>query len=168
MDIQGFETGENFLNFNSQNRFTMGVTEELDMWYDHNRHIFIDILRIIVGIILIMKGYFFLSHSEEMHKYLAAYHLGAMVDAVALLIAWINLAGGFFIMIGLITRIAALFQIPILFGGVLSINLSTNSAASSDLLLTVLLFFLCIFFAIEGHGRFSIHNVLFKRNPEVK
>jgi putative oxidoreductase len=147
----------------------MVVNKEIDTWYDHNRHVLIDALRIVVGIILIMKGYFFLSHSDEMHKYLAAYHLGGMVDGIALLIAWVNLTGGFFIMIGLITRIAALFQIPILFGGIISVNLSGGSAASSDLLLTVLLFFLCLFFAIEGSGRFSIQNVLFKKNvPEVK
>lgn len=168
MSTGRFDAEENFLNFSLQNHITMAVSEELDAWYDHNRHIFIDVLRIIVGIILIMKGYFFLSHSDEMHKYLQAYHLGGMVDMIALLIAWINLAGGFFIMIGLITRIAAMFQIPILFGGVISINLSGNSAASSDLLLTLLLFFLCVLFAIEGSGRFSIQNVLFKKSPGVK
>ena len=71
-----------------------------------------------------------------------------------------HLVGGVLIAIGLITRISAAFNIPILAGAVLFINLPQGLEAGTELSLSVLILFLLIFFLIYGSGHFAVGKYL--------
>jgi uncharacterized membrane protein YphA (DoxX/SURF4 family) len=67
--------------------------------------------------------------------------------------------GGTFIVLGLLTRVSALVQIPILLGAIIFINLNSRLAFSfPELLLAIVVLILSVFFALAGGGKISMDN----------
>jgi uncharacterized membrane protein YphA (DoxX/SURF4 family) len=74
-------------------------------------------------------------------------------------IPWVHLVGGILILVGLFTRMAALVQIPILFGAVIFVNLKQGLyGSSSDLPFSFLILVLVIAFSFVGGGSYSLYN----------
>jgi uncharacterized membrane protein YphA (DoxX/SURF4 family) len=72
--------------------------------------------------------------------------------------------GGTFIILGLLTRISAWAQIPILIGAIIFINLNSHlSQGFSELFLSFLVLVLSAWFAWVGGGKFSMDHYV-KRN----
>lgn len=78
-----------------------------------------------------------------------------------ILITWANLLGGFFLMVGLMTRLAALIQLPILIGAIIFVQKGGLSA--SEMWLAILTLLLLIFFLFEGGGPVSL-DAYFQNN----
>jgi uncharacterized membrane protein YphA (DoxX/SURF4 family) len=73
------------------------------------------------------------------------------------IVAFAHLVGGLLINLGLLTRFAAVVQIPILVGAVFFVNIWRGfSPLNSELWLSVLVLFLLILFWIVGSGRYSL------------
>src|SRR5450432_1486699 len=128
----------------------MILVKTFDAWSEKHDSAWIDLLRIILGIALIVKGFLFLKNISELYNNLQS-HFGIISTTAAFMIAGINLLAGFLILIGLATRIACLVQIPILFAAIIFVNLNSTPI---DLTFSVLVFFLLIFFTIKGSGKF--------------
>lgn len=80
-------------------------------------------------------------------------------DWVALVITWLHLLGGLFIVIGLFTRVTTLLLIPVLLGAVLLINLPRGIfAPGSEFGFSLAVLILLIVFFIEGGGPISMDN----------
>jgi putative oxidoreductase len=80
---------------------------------------------------------------------------------LALLISCVHTLGGTFIILGLLTRISAWAQIPIILGAIFFINLNNSlSSTYQELLLSVLVLVLLIPFAFAGAGKISMDNHL--------
>jgi putative oxidoreductase len=82
-------------------------------------------------------------------------------------VAFSHLVGGILIAMGLLTRIAILFQIPILLGAVFLVNIQNGLIAVSNNLefeFSVIVLILLIVFLIFGSGKFSVDNWM-KRHP---
>lgn len=74
-------------------------------------------------------------------------------------VTWANLLGGFFLMVGLLTRWVALVQLPILAGAIIFINAQRGGfAAESELGLAVVVFLLLLLFLVEGSGPLSLDS----------
>ncbi len=74
-----------------------------------------------------------------------------------------NLLGGFMLIVGLMTRLVALLEIPILVGAIIFINAQKQGfAVGSELGLAILVLLLLIFFLIEGGGPLSLDNYFHK------
>jgi putative oxidoreductase len=78
-----------------------------------------------------------------------------------------HLIGGVMITVGMVTRIAVLFQLPILIGAVFFVNSKAGffSADSSDFWLSLIILFLLLFFLVEGSGPWSIDEYM-RKHPE--
>ena len=73
-----------------------------------------------------------------------------------------HLLGGFFIMIGLHTRLACLSQMPILIGAIFLLRFSgRDNIGSDDLVLSIVVLALLIVFLIMGNGPWS-YDKMFK------
>ena len=122
------------------------------------------ILRVALGIMLIVKGIIFLNDSSSLQLTIQ----GILVPGnynwlLADAIVWIHLVGGVFIVAGLATRGSCLVNIPIVLGAVLFVNLPHRTInGSSELLLSIVILALLIFFMIKGSGQISA-NQYFKR-----
>ena len=65
------------------------------------------------------------------------------------------------ILVGLFTRLWCLLQIPVLIGAMLLVNVRHGFfAGESDLLFSIIVFVLLLFFFIEGGGPLSLDNFL--------
>ncbi len=138
----------------------MNLHGKISVWEDKYSILFV-ILRIMLGLILAIRGIFFLTSIQPLFHLIKSSSLSGlnMNMALALIISWVHLLGGTFIILGLLTRISAWAQIPILIGAILFINLNSSLSQSfSELLLSVFVLILSGLFALGGGGRISMDN----------
>ena len=113
-------------------------------------------LRVALGLILLLKGISFTSNSERLALILEESKFAPWQVFLISYIIFAHLFGGVFIIIGLFTRFAAAIQIPILIGAVFFINAGINSFnPASELVLSIAVLLLLVYFLIEGSGEFS-------------
>ncbi|MBC7422926.1 MAG: DoxX family membrane protein, partial [Ferruginibacter sp.] len=83
------------------------------------------LLRIILGFIILWKGFTFFKDSITVEIMLIGGSLHVLSDnsgLVAFIITYLNLLGGFFILVGLFTRWMCVIQIPIIIGAIAFVN----------------------------------------------
>ena len=117
------------------------------------------LLRIILGIIILYKGFIFFKNSvlvESLLKNNSFQMIDKNSETIAFIITYINLLGGFFILIGLFTRWMCIIQIPILLGAIFFVqDMASVSFTNTELLLSIAVLVLLILFAIKGSGALS-------------
>lgn len=114
------------------------------------------ILRFVLGLSLILKGYNFIKDNQQLQHSFA--ESGFLKNATWLIsvIPWLHLIGGILILVGLFTRLASVIQIPILFGAVIFVNLKDTGGA--DLPFSFLILVLVVVFTFVGAGNLSMDN----------
>ena len=122
------------------------------------------ILRIVVGLSLILKAYTFFNNPIILQNAFAGSGFLDSTKWMIPIIPWANLIGGILLVIGLFTRIAALVQIPFMFGAVLFVNL--KDTATADLPFSFLILVLVVVFSFVGGGYFSMDDAF--RKPLAK
>ncbi len=117
------------------------------------------ILRIILGIIIVWKGFSFFKDAvglESMLKTGGFEILNKNSQIIAFIITYLNLLGGFFIVVGLFTRWMCVIQIVILLGAIVFVNSKQGmSFSNTELLLSVIVLILSVLFSIKGSGYIS-------------
>lgn len=117
------------------------------------------VLRIVLGIILLSKAISFIYKSAELQSRIEATGITTFSQSAAVLgsaITYISLLCGLFIIIGLLTRIACMIQIPILFIAVFFVNIKDLHYNMWEFILSGIVLILLFLFAIKGSGRFSV------------
>jgi putative oxidoreductase len=139
----------------------MAILHQLDKWSTTHPRLLL-LLRAALGIALTAKGIAFISDMMSLKTLLAGSSFNFLPDWIALVITWIHLLCGFLITIGLFTRLSALVQIPILIGAVI-INASSGIfTPGSELIYSLLILILLIFFVFEGGGELSVDEFIKK------
>ena len=137
----------------------MTTLQQIRTWSATHHPRWLVIVRIALGLFLFSKGINFMRDSQMLERLIYG---GQSLSEntthwLPIFITWINLLGGFLIMIGLMTRFMALIQIPILIGAIIFINGQKGGfAPESELILAILTLLLVIFFLIEGSGPLSL------------
>ena len=138
----------------------MNIPGKISVWDDKYPFLFV-ILRVMLGLILAIRGIFFLTSIEPLFHLIKSSSLNELNInmSLALFICWVHLLGGTFIILGFLTRISAGAQIPILIGAIFFINLNSSLSHSySGLLLSVFVLILSAWFALAGGGKISMDN----------
>ena len=121
-------------------------------------NIFYAFFRATLGMLLIFRGIDFifnLPHLEDMIRN-AGYNFKTPV--LAYFISCIHLAGGVLIVVGLLTRIAIILQIPIVLAAVL-FNMNSNTYGTGyQLFLAFSVLVLLVFYLIKGPGKISMDH----------
>ena len=139
----------------------MNLLHQIDDWSIKHHPKWLVALRAALGLVLFLKGISFIKNSTLLPQLLGQTAVSQTAGWLADFIPWVHLFGGCLIIIGLFTRFAALLQVPILIGAVFFINAHRGVfAGNSDLLFSIIVLFLLIFFVIEGNGPFSFDNYL--------
>lgn len=146
----------------------MNTAQQLDTMSAKNHAGFLLGLRILLGVILIIKGYMFMFRLNELNDVVQALDLGAFNVTLALVVAIAQLACGILIMIGLMTRLSCLVLFPILIGAVFYVNMRQGFITSSEWMLSVMILYLLIFFFVHGAGELSVYSVLSKQSGNVQ
>ncbi|WP_199136821.1 DoxX family protein [Pedobacter sp. ASV12] len=147
----------------------MNVIQKVEHWGDSHRAKWLDVVRIVLGLIIFSKGIALISdtgHQQELLFKNSVFGFSEMMSSIAIhLVAFAHLVGGILITIGLVTRFAVVIQIPILVCAVLFVNISNGfSALNSELWLSLIVLCLLVLFWVVGSGPFSVdHQIKYKR-----
>jgi putative oxidoreductase len=143
----------------------MSMPGKIAEWDDKYPYVFV-ILRVALGIILAFRGISFLSTIQPLFHLIQSSSLNELNInmTLALFISWVHLLGGTFIILGLLTRVSAWAQVPILLGAIFFIHLNSRlSNGVSELLLALLVLILSVWFAWAGGGKISMDHFLKRR-----
>ncbi len=95
----------------------MELSQRIGNWSE-SHPAWMDIFRMALGIFLVGKGITFINDIWALQRLLQNVNIDWNSLQLAYIIAFVHIIGGFLIAIGFQTRLAALFQIPILIGAV--------------------------------------------------
>ena len=136
----------------------MGLLHEINDWGNKHHPKWLVAIRVVLGLCLFIKGFGFIRDQTLLPTLLTqtAFSTQAWLATV---IPWVHLMGGSLIIVGLLTRLAVLAQIPILIGAVFLVNARMGLfATGSDLLFSIIILLLLIFFLVEGGGPLSLDH----------
>jgi putative oxidoreductase len=136
----------------------MGTIKSLNKWANRHTYYPLDIVRIALGAFLFMKGVFFMSNLPVL---IDLYEPVKPILGDMLLVHYIapaHFVGGVLIAFGLLTRWAIIAQLPILIGAV-AINF-IGEMNTGNLLLSLSVLLVCIFFLFYGSGKHSVDKYL--------
>lgn len=137
------------------------------VWCKQNRAMAIEFLRIYLGVGLLIKGIQFTINKEHAAEYMTMITIPFFEFLSIHVVAVVHIAGGFLLAIGLISRVAALIQAPILLGAIFFVHLQQGLfSKEQNLEFVILVFFLLLVFVVYGGGRLSVDYILEKRAPK--
>jgi len=137
----------------------MGTLRQIQQWSATHHPRWLVVLRVALGFCLFAKGIVFMSNTVLLDKILAGSPMAGNTGWLPIVITWANLLGGFMLVVGLMTRLVALIQIPILVCAIIFINLQKEGfAVQSELGLAIVVLLLLIFFLVEGSGPYSLDH----------
>jgi uncharacterized membrane protein YphA (DoxX/SURF4 family) len=136
----------------------MDIVRKSETWRDsHQNSKIIMGLRILLGLILVYKGIYFLEHNLDLQRVLSQSKFGFGSMAIAHYIALVHLAGGLMIAAGFLTRFWVALQLPILIGAIVFINnQSSVFNVYRELILSIGVLLVLLFFLFYGAGRYSL------------
>ncbi|RAJ06847.1 putative membrane protein YphA (DoxX/SURF4 family) [Chitinophaga skermanii] len=145
----------------------MNLLQRIERWGDSHHPMWLDGIRVLLGMYLIWKGISFVGNINVLNSVIERQpFLSVLSMWVAHYIVFAHIAGGLLIMLGLLTRYAALANLPVLIGALLFVHEPTGLfLVHNELPVTLIVFFLLIVFLVEGSGRFSIDENM-RRHPE--
>ena len=138
-------------------------------WIKSHGDAFVDLVRIYLGLGLLIKGVFFMGNTDslmEMISGMGPLWFGPAALAHYAIVA--HLVGGLLLTIGLLTRWAAVVQLPVLFGAAFYLYLPKMAQIESrqNLEFTTLVLFLLVLITIYGAGRWSLDYKLSRKMDE--
>jgi putative oxidoreductase len=139
----------------------MNLVQRMEHWGDAHHPKWIDILRIALGVFLCLKGIEFATHMSLVMNLVADMPFSSfMVVILGHYIIYAHIMGGFLLAVGLLTRVAAIIQIPILLGAIIFVNYSPVWRPFSELFLALFILLLLVYFLIIGSGPWSLDRVI--------
>ncbi|GHA55553.1 DoxX family protein [Pontibacter akesuensis] len=134
-----------------------------------NNPLWMDGLRIILGLFLFVKGIMFLENSSDVFYIFSQSQDFISLKKASMITSGVHIVGGLMLAFGCLTRLAALCQMPVILGAMLIVNPQRGATEGNGaLLLSILVFGLLVFFMIVGPGRYSVDNKVLrqKRTPD--
>tara|TARA_R110002049_G_scaffold355_8_gene2123 strand:- start:625 stop:1047 length:423 start_codon:yes stop_codon:yes gene_type:complete len=136
----------------------MGTIKSLNKWANAHTYYPLDLLRIALGVFLFIKGINFMANSQMLLDLFEPLQTMAGGMIAVHYVAPAHFIGGLLIAFGLLTRWAVIAQLPIIIGAV-AINF-VGEMNTANLVLSVAVLLLCIFFLIYGSGKHSVDKYL--------
>ena len=133
----------------------MGITTRFQHWNHTHQSFLLLVVRIVLGLILLAKGIFFISHAQSLSRFAAG------VGFLTGYITFAHLFGGVFIIIGLFTRFATALQIPVLLGALFFILPRQDiDFSTSGFFLSIVVLGLLVLVLIKGGGLIAMDAYL--------
>jgi uncharacterized membrane protein YphA (DoxX/SURF4 family) len=145
----------------------MERVERLRQWIDAHREYALDVIRIYLGFALFAKGVTFIGHMQSLSEEVrSAVEFSPAI--VAHFVVAAHLAGGLLMGVGLVTRLAAAVQIPVLAGAILFVHAKQGLFTEAMTLeFSILVLFLLVVFAIVGARHWSVDSYLARSSRSV-
>lgn len=147
----------------------MSTYRTLVDWVHGNRDKVLDLVRMYLGVGLFVRGVLFITTPEGIGALVDLSDFSIATAGVAAYVSFTHLLGGLMLAAGLLTRIAAVLQIPILTGAVFLVHLEGGLlTANQSLEFSALVLFLLVVVFLFGAGPWSADRYVFEREPELQ
>ena len=140
----------------------MRLVHRIDQWSQAHQPAWLVVIRVVLGVILLAKGIFFISHADQLTDIISNSRFKGMATFLVGYITFSHLFCGAFIILGLLTRWVIVLQIPILIGAVIFNAPNALFSLGSEFWLSLVVLILLLFFLIEGGGPYSMDKYLKK------
>lgn len=139
----------------------MSYIYKIEHWADQHHPKWLDYLRILLGIIFILKGIAFIVNKEQIMNNISQNQYWVVHYAIAHYVIGGYIVCGVAIIFGLFFRLAVLFEIPALLGAMFYVDMNKSIfALNSDTAYSVIILALLIFFFFYGPGKISLDYYL--------
>lgn len=139
-------------------------------WLEARRDVWIDVLRIYLGIGLFIRGLiFFTSGHEILFRNLGGPEVAQWLGSSLVLhyVIPAHLCGGVLLAFGLLTRLSAALQVPVLVGAVIAHAPDGIFALGQSLEFATFVLVALLFIIAAGPGRLSVDHYTFRRRRTV-
>ncbi|MFY0255780.1 DoxX family protein [Chitinophaga sp. 30R24] len=145
----------------------MNMLQRVEHWGDTHHPGWLDAIRILLGIFLLWVGIRFVQDRDALVSMISQHPTLATISMLlGHYVVFANTVGGFFIAMGLLTRVAALVNIPVLLGAVFFVHSPSHLFTVYPLVgVSLVVLLLLILFLVEGSGHFSVDDYM-HRHPE--
>lgn len=139
----------------------MDRLERFENWAESHRENGFEVLRIGIGALLFARGLWWGGHLDELVSLMSSGALDVPGVMLAHFVTISHLVGGLLLMVGLITRVAAGAQLPILAGAVfVEWARAGETGHRADAQLAVLVFLVLALVTLYGGGHWSADHAL--------
>ncbi len=143
----------------------MNKIGEMTAWADSRRELWLDIIRVYLGLGLFARGFLLINNQSPgylVDQLAGSGHSWLLIGGLLHYVVLAHFVGGALLAVGLFTRLAALIQIPILVGAVCLVHRQEGLlAVGQSLEFSALVLFMLVMFVFAGAGRFSVDHVIF-------
>ena len=139
-------------------------------WAEAHPKVWLDCIRIYLGLGLFIRGVFIITNTraEFIRELITRLEFPWLVTVAVLhYVALAHLVGGLMLTVGLLSRIAAWVQIPILAGALFVHRSEGLMSGGQSLEFSALVFVLLVVFAVSGTGPLSVDNGMPKLKPAI-
>ncbi len=122
----------------------------------------VDIIRMYLGIVFIIKGFQFFLDINYLNQLIESigWQMGIYtILGLSHIIVFAHIIGGFFLVIGLLTKFVSAIQLPIVLSAIIFIHLK-EGILSSSLHFAIFVFILSFVFALHGSSKLSVDYYL--------
>lgn len=138
-------------------------------WVNERKEVVLDLIRVYLGIGLFVRGLLFITEARGVTALVDLSEFSLFSAAVVHYVSFVHLLGGLMLAVGLLTRLSALLQIPILMGAVFLVHWQNGLlSANQSLEFSALVLFLLVVVFLWGPGRWSADYYVFVREPELQ
>lgn len=141
----------------------MNLIHRIEKWGDSHHPRILDIVRVLLGIFLLLKGLGFMDNTANLKALIENQSdidvAPGLLMALVYYVTFVHLVGGTLIALGILTRFSSIMQIPVVFGAVFFINI-LQSPFNTDLALSIVSLLLLLVFTVLGSGRWSLEAYL--------
>lgn len=148
----------------------MHKLQQWSAWAEAHREYWLDCIRIYLGLGLFARGVLLITNESSpfvLNLLQRADRPWLLTGTLLHYVVLAHLVGGLLLTIGLLTRLAAVVQIPILAGAVFIVHRQDGLfAMGQSLEFSALVLFLLVLFVVSGAGRLSLDHSVFQTSRE--
>jgi putative oxidoreductase len=135
--------------------------KKFQKYSDEHQPFVFDLMRIVLGIAIFYKGLLFVQDGDALNLIIERSRIGGFAFILEHHVAFTLLVGGILIALGLITRIAVLFQFPVFLGVILNQHAQYGLySVYSELGFALIVMLVLIVFLVLGSGTFSVDHAM--------
>ncbi len=143
----------------------MNAIASMEDWADHHHPEWLDYLRIILGLIIVVRCFSFAENQAVVTNFLLSHRLEYLTFMGSQYIILIGIGGGILITFGVLTRFAALINLPIAIGTLFFVNESGGlTFLNSDVFISLAVLILLLLYIIYGSGVVSFDRYIATHN----
>jgi putative oxidoreductase len=130
---------------------------KIEQWTTKHYPKWLDYLRIVLGMVLLIKGITFIVNKEQVIQLISGNEYWVLHYIIAHYVIGGYIVCGIAIILGLFTRLVVLFELPALLGSIIFVDLHKGLLAiNSEISYSIIILTLLLFFLLYGSGKFSI------------